>query len=1040
VLASIGADRTLPVRYNLNMCHGRPLLFALCALSAACGLATEPTPALHNDAQLTDVCSIDATHAWAVGDRGTIWHTDDGGDHWRLQTTEIDCRLSTVHFLDQKIGWAAGGWTHPYTHVTTGVILRTRDGGERWTYDRQSLLPAVRVIKFFDPANGIAVGQQSSLFPAGIFATDDGGRTWASLPPAGEHAWLTADFADPLSGLIAGRSGALVRMRRRAIEPVSNVDFGLRSVARVKLGSAKDAWLVGDGGLVMYTDDGGNSWQPPETELPTELRGQFDLSALAVQGDKVWLAGTPGTRVLHSPDGGRTWTAQSTGQTTPIRSLSFADDTHGCAVGDLGTILITHDSGATWQKSRAGGARAALFGVFTNADNLPLELFAKLSGDDGYLTAVALLARGDVETHSTHAAEAPTRAHESLVLAGACTADTAWRFPARQSGLGLTAEQIVEAWNRASDGHALERIDEYLVRTLRMWRPEVVVTSLSATRHPDPQAQLINHAVLQAVEHAADPSIYTAQLDAVGLSPWKVKKVYGTLPTGENGTVNIVTSQTTRNGQAVADLAGPPRGLIHRAYTASPPSAGFRLLVNNLPQDIGSQDFFSGIPLSPGGEARRVLREADRTVDALRRSAQSRRNLQAILARPDPRGGTADSHYLAEVTDVVRTMDEGHAADVLLQLAERYYHRGEWDLAADTFDMIVQRYPKHPATGSALVWLVQYYASSEAAWRIAQRQQFASAEGSGFGVQSSAKTENEELRAQRRPVQRTAAVLALPGSADDRPTRAAGYAKQLEQLSPALFAEPEVRFPLAVAHRNQGYPRQAERFYLGFTRTRSRDTWARCAQAEQWIGPREGEPSKRVWQCVRSAGKPRLDGKLNDAIWHVAKPVELKSPLHDDDEWPAIAMLAFDDEFLYLAVSCREASTPTSSTGPRPRDGDLSQHDRIELYLDLDRDYATAYHLAVDTRGWTNDACWGDTSWNPQWFVAAGRESDKEGYFTWTVEAAIPFSALSGKPFEQNQAWAVGVQRIVPKLGFQSWNTPAAIEPQPEGFGLLVFE
>jgi hypothetical protein len=43
------------------------------------------------------------------------------------------------------------------------------------------------------------------------------------------------------------------------------------------------------------------------------------------------------------------------------------------------------------------------------------------------------------------------------------------------------------------------------------------------------------------------------------------------------------------------------------------------------------------------------------------------------------------------------------------------------------------------------------------------------------------------------------------------------------------------------------------------------------------------------------------------------------------------------------------------------------------------------------------------------------------------------FSALLGKP-------AVAAARIVPGVGFQSWNTPAAVEVIPEGFGYLVFE
>jgi hypothetical protein len=58
----------------------------------------------------------------------------------------------------------------------------------------------------------------------------------------------------------------------------------------------------------------------------------------------------------------------------------------------------------------------------------------------------------------------------------------------------------------------------------------------------------------------------------------------------------------------------------------------------------------------------------------------------------------------------------------------------------------------------------------------------------------------------------------------------------------------------------------------------------------------------------------------------------------------------------------------------------------------------------------------------------------------WTAEAAIPLSELSGQPTIAKTAWAVGIQRVAPGVGFQSWTSPAASEIKPEGFGLLIFQ
>src|SRR6187401_1060147 len=91
----------------------------------------EPSPPQwQNDAELTSVAFIDADRGWAVGDRGVIWHTADGGNTWKLQNSGVTCRLEAVQFLDGENGYAVGGWTQPYTHETHGVALRTRDGGK----------------------------------------------------------------------------------------------------------------------------------------------------------------------------------------------------------------------------------------------------------------------------------------------------------------------------------------------------------------------------------------------------------------------------------------------------------------------------------------------------------------------------------------------------------------------------------------------------------------------------------------------------------------------------------------------------------------------------------------------------------------------------------------------------------------------------------------------------------------------------------------------------------------------------------------------
>ncbi len=112
-------------------------LIALCSLPCPARLAAAQVdrwpPEMLEDAELTSVWFVDADQGWVVGDRGVIWHTEDGGRHWQLQRTPETCRLESVHFVNASLGWVVGGRVHPYTHHTSCVVLRTQDGGRNWT-------------------------------------------------------------------------------------------------------------------------------------------------------------------------------------------------------------------------------------------------------------------------------------------------------------------------------------------------------------------------------------------------------------------------------------------------------------------------------------------------------------------------------------------------------------------------------------------------------------------------------------------------------------------------------------------------------------------------------------------------------------------------------------------------------------------------------------------------------------------------------------------------------------------------------------------
>ena len=487
---------------------GGLLLGGLARAADAPPVPVHVSEALRGDAGLNDVCFVTPTCGWAVGDRGTIWHTDNGGYAWRLQESGVTCRLQSVAFLDERHGWAAGGWSHPYTHITSGVILETADGGEHWNALPRLMLPALKKLRFINGKYGWAIGCPSAMYPTGVLVTENGGRSWDPLPGLLGPPWQAGDLLDPQTGAVAGPRGAVASLRCTGLDAARTPPLGLRAATRLRLIPPGYGMLVGQGGLVLLTPDAGGTWQAPPSPLPQGLAGQCDLRALEIRGSRCWLAGAPGSCVFLTADAGRTWAVAATGQPLPLESLAFVDDQHGWAVGQLGTILATDDGGQTWKQQRGGG-RVALLGLLAEADDVPLELLGKLCADEGYRSAVAVLGRQDLDTPSRAQSELPDRLHEAVLRVGGCAAETAWNFPLRPRELRLPTAQIVAAWDQVNGGRGLQELEAHLVRQIRTWRPEVLVTN-----DLDPQdaaGQQVAQMVLRSAELASQPTVYPEQ-------------------------------------------------------------------------------------------------------------------------------------------------------------------------------------------------------------------------------------------------------------------------------------------------------------------------------------------------------------------------------------------------------------------------------------------------------------------------------------------------------------------------------------------------
>jgi len=185
------------------------------------------------------------------------------------------------------------------------------------------------------------------------------------------------------------------------------------------------------------------------------------------------------------------------------------------------------------------------------------------------------------------------------------------------------------------------------------------------------------------------------------------------------------------------------------------------------------------------------------------------------------------------------------------------------------------------------------------------------------------------------------------------------------------------------------------------------------------------KPSVMIPPCGKA---PKIDGVLDDPCWRIASRIEPFFLLNGGGKLPPASTVAYicqDDEKLYIAFRCSEPNPEKIVAKHKQHDAPIHSDDCVEVFLAPERLSEKYFHLTVNAIGTRYDKRhqpiarpvffnrnWFDPGmaptrpgerfrlptarppeWNPRWQAAA-----KVGEKEWTVEMAIPFAELGGKP------------------------------------------
>jgi photosystem II stability/assembly factor-like uncharacterized protein len=286
---------------------------------------------------------------------GSILYTTNGGQSLAPRTPVPlgNGEAVQIEFLSTSLGFALVDST------SGGHILRTSDGANSWA--EVAAAPAgqpLTDLTVLSASAAYAVGGRggTGANASVMLFSEDEGKTWTQRPlelsgTAPKPALLDISCGDALHCVMTTAEGATLQPQRQLVRTsdggmtASVVTPSQQPLADVAFAGGSAIVAVGTGGATVLSSDGGETFAaPPSSQLAGELPEAITLGGAS--GD-AYLAGRSG-QIVFTADGGVSWQTMQLPTSSDLAVVAFPGTQVGYAVNTSGTLYRTGDGGATW--------------------------------------------------------------------------------------------------------------------------------------------------------------------------------------------------------------------------------------------------------------------------------------------------------------------------------------------------------------------------------------------------------------------------------------------------------------------------------------------------------------------------------------------------------------------------------------------------------------------------------------------------------------------------------------------------------------------
>ena len=317
---------------------------------------------------------------------GGVWKSSNGAQTWDpvfAKESVSAIGAVTIDPTDNNTVWVGSGEENPRNDVSYGDgVYKTTDGGKTWTnVGLHDVWSISRILVDPKNPNHVIVGAFGDPFKdstaRGVYATDDGGKTWSKTLYVGPQTGAAELAMDPNNPDViyasmwqfrrmpwtfhsGGADDGIWRSQDGGKTWTRLTGHGLpagimgRSAVAIAPSNSKRiyALIEAKGGIVWRSDDGGQNWKMVSADTIADQRPFYFTHINVDPKDENKVYGISNELAL-STDGGVKWKAIADPVHVDFHAMWIArNDPNRIIIGEDGGYSLTLDGGKNWTFSR----------------------------------------------------------------------------------------------------------------------------------------------------------------------------------------------------------------------------------------------------------------------------------------------------------------------------------------------------------------------------------------------------------------------------------------------------------------------------------------------------------------------------------------------------------------------------------------------------------------------------------------------------------------------------------------------------------------